>query len=68
MTPEEQQQAMQESMAPVIHQYRMGIETLIFAYLAETGYGLRDFEIKTKTTKTAKGDVMSTWIEPKVRI
>jgi hypothetical protein len=68
MTPEEKQQAEQEALAPVLHNYRMGIETLIFAWMAETGHGLKDFEIKTKTTATPKGNVFSTWIEPKVRI
>jgi hypothetical protein len=64
----ERQQAEQEALAPLIHTYRMGIETLIFAWLAETGHGLKDFEIKTKTELGVNGKVIHTWIEPKVRI
>lgn len=64
MTPEDIQQAEQETLAPVLHQYRMGIETLIFAYLAEVGCGLNQFDIKTKTV----GKTVHTWIERKVGV
>lgn len=62
MTPEEIQEAEQAALAPILHQYRLGIETLIFAWLAETGMGLNKFDIKTET----KGKTIRTWIEMKV--
>lgn len=68
MTPEEIRLVEQEALAPIIHQYRMGIETLLLAWMAETGHGLKDVEIKDKVVHTQKGDVFSTWLEPKVRI
>jgi hypothetical protein len=68
MTPEEKQQAEQEALAPVRHQYHMGIETLLFAWMAETGHGLKDVEIRTKTMASPKGNVFCTYLEPKVRI
>ena len=68
ITTKSKEQLEQEALAPLIHQYRLGIETLIFAWMAETGHGLKDFEIKTRTEATPKGNVFETWIEPKVRI
>jgi hypothetical protein len=62
MTPEETQQAEQDALAPALHTYRMGIETLIFAYLAQTGLGLNKFDINTKTVN----NVIHTWVSPKV--
>jgi hypothetical protein len=64
MDDQNRQQLEQEALAAPLHQYRLGIETLIFAWLAETGHGLNMFEIKTKT----ENGVIHTWIEPKVRI
>jgi hypothetical protein len=62
MTPDQIKEAEQQALTPILHQYRMGIETLIFAWLAETGKGLNQFDIKTKTVD----NVTHTWIEPKV--
>ena len=62
MTPEEQQAMEQQALAGPIHEYRMGIETLIFAYLAQTGLGLNKFDINTKTVN----NVIHTWVSPKV--
>lgn len=61
-TPEELQAMAEEAFAPVLHSYRLGIETLIFAFMAQRGLGLRDFEIKTET----KDRVIKTWIERRV--
>lgn len=58
------QQLEQEALAPILHEYRLGIETLIFAWLAETGHGLNEFEIRTKT----ENNIVRTWIEPKVKL
>ena len=64
MTPEEQQEMEQQALAPVLHEYRLGIETLIFAFLAESGLGLNKFDINTKTV----GNVVKTWVSPKVTV
>lgn len=61
-TPEELQAMAEEAFAPMIHEYRMGIETMIFAFMAQRNLGLRDFEIKTET----KDRVIKTWIERRV--
>jgi len=68
MTPEEKQQTEQEALAPLQHTYRMGIETMLLAWMAETGHGLKDVEIRTKTMASPKGNVFCTYLEPKVRI
>jgi hypothetical protein len=64
MTPEEQQAMEQQALAGPLHEYRMGIETLIFAWLAESGCGLNQFDIKTRTVDK----VIHTWIERKVGV
>ena len=61
-TPEELQSMAEEAFAPMLHEYRMGIETLIFAWMAQCGLGLRDFDIRTET----KDRVIRTWVERKV--
>jgi len=61
-TPEDLQAMAEEAFAPILHEYRMGIETLIFAWMAQRGLGFRDFDIRTET----KGRVIKTWIERKV--
>lgn len=68
MTPEDIKQAEAEALAPIMHQYRMGIETLIFSWLAETGHSLKDFNIQTKTVPGKNGNIIKTWIEPKVTL
>ena len=68
MTPDDTKQMEQEALAPVMHMQRMGLETLLFAWMAETGHGLNEVEIKTDTVMGANGKIFQTWLEPKVRI
>jgi len=62
MTPEESKALQEAALAPILHEYRLGIETLIFAFLAESGLGLNKFDIKTETMN----GIIRTWVEPKV--